>query len=150
MSVNRSKSFTVGYVLLGLMFCLAAGIVMITRYQKMNSCYNDRPPLRSIDVTIDTSQSEQLIEQLKKFADKNGFKYEIAYYTPNREDFSVWMTRKDVEVVISSPFNPGEFGIDFYNNDCIQPTVASDIDGLLTDLKSFISEIPNVTITDVN
>ena len=101
-----------------------------------------------MDVIIDTSQSQQLIEQLQKFADKNGFRSQIAYYTPNGKDFSVWMKRKDVEVIARSPFNPGEFRIGFYNYDCIHPTVASDIDDLVSDLKSLLNEIPNATIAE--
>ncbi len=33
-------------------------------------------------------------------------------------------------------------------NDCIHPTVASEIGGLVSELKGLISEIPNATITD--
>jgi len=89
-----------------------------------------------------------LIDQSKKFADKHGFRFQIAYYTPNGTDFSIWLKRKDVEVITSTPFKPGEFDIGFYNNDCIHPTVASDIEGLVSDLKSLISEIPSVRITE--
>ena len=117
-------------------------------YQKTNGCYNDRPPLRSIDLSIDTSQSQQLIEQSKKFADKHGFKFQIAYYARNGTDFSIWMERKDVEVVTSSPFKTGDFSIEFYNNNCLHPTVASDIVDLVSDLKSLVSEIPSATITE--
>ncbi len=92
--------------------------------------------------------SQQLVEQLKKFADKNSFNFEINYYTPNGEKFSVWMKRKDVEVVARNPFVSKEFKIGFYNNDCIHPTVTSDIVNLISDLKNVLSEIPNVTITE--
>ncbi|MEP6894778.1 MAG: hypothetical protein ABI986_04135, partial [Chloroflexota bacterium] len=108
--------------------------------------YNDRPPLKSIDVTIDTSQSRQLIEQLQKFADKSGFEVQIAYYDQHGNDFSVWMKRNDVEVITRSPFERGKFIIGFYNNDCIHPTAVSDIHVLVNDLKSLVSEIPNVAI----
>jgi hypothetical protein len=118
-------------------------------YQKTNGCYNDRPPLRSIDLSIDTSLSQLLIGQSKKFADEHGFQISTAYYDQHGRDFSIWMERKDVEVIINSPFNPGEFSIGFYNNDCLHPTVASDTDGLVTDLKSLISEIPSARITEV-
>ena len=117
-------------------------------YQKTNGCYHDRPPLRSIDFRIDTSQSQQLIEQSKKFADKHGFRLQMAYYDQHGRDFSIWMERKDVEVVTNSPFKPGEFSIEFYNNNCLHPTVASDIEGLVTDLKSLIIEIPSAKITE--
>jgi len=137
-----------GWSLLGILLCAMAGIALIA-YQKTNGCYNDRPPLRSIDLSIDTSQSQQLIEQSKKFADKHAFKLQIAYYNPSGTDFSIWMERKDVEVVTSSPFKPGEFSIEFYNNNCLHPTVASDIEGLVTELKSRIGEISSAKITEV-
>ena len=57
---------------------------------------------------------------------------------------------KDVEVLIlNNVIDLEKFDVAFYNNDCIHPTVASDIDGLVSDLKSsFKKEIPNVTITE--
>ena len=100
-------------------------------------------------VTLDRSQQKQLIEQSRKFADKYGFKFQIDYYTLNQEDFSVWMKRKDIEVTASNPGTDlSTYFIGFYNYDCIHPTVASDIGDLVSDLKSFINEIPNVTITE--
>jgi hypothetical protein len=92
--------------------------------------------------------NKKLIEQLQKFANKNGFSHELSYYSPDGEDFSLWMERKDVEVIAASPFTRGEFKIGFYNNNCVDPTLASEISGLVTDLEGFISEIPNVIITE--
>jgi len=131
----------------GILFCVV-GVVSISWYKQSTECFKDRPPLESLDVIIEASQSQQLIAQLQKFADKNGFQSQVSYYTPNGEDFSVWMERKDVEVVVRDPFVPGEFKIGFYNNDCFHPTVASDIAGLVSDLKGFLGEIPNATITE--
>jgi hypothetical protein len=146
MQAKRTK-LMVG-CLLGISLCLMAGIVTLVRYQRLTSCYDGRPPLRSIQVTIDTSQSQQLIEQSQKFADKHGFSFQTAFYNPSGTDFSIWMKREDVEVIARSPFNPGEFRIGFYNYDCIHPTVASDIEDLVVDLKSLISEIPDVTVIE--
>lgn len=143
---NRLKSF-LGWCLLGISLCTIAGTIF-AHYQKMTSCYNGRLPLRSIHLTIDISQNQQLIEQSEKFADNYGFKFDIAYFTPSGQDFRIDMTRKDIEVITVSPFKLGEFRIGFYNNDCLHPTVASDIEGLVTDLKSLISEIPSVRITE--
>ena len=147
MPLNRTKSFIVGCSAV-LLLCLVGGI-LITRYQKMTSCYYDTPPLETLLVTIETSESHQLVKQLQAFADKNGFKHQTAYYSQrNENDFSIWMERNDVEVVVRSPFKLGEFKIGFYNKDCIHPTTSADIDDLVIDLKSFLSEIPNVTITE--
>jgi hypothetical protein len=129
------------------LLCVAIGIG-ISEYQRESRCYRSTPPLRSINVTMDLNQSELLIEKLKTFSDQNGFIYEVNYYTPNRKDFSVWMRRKDTEIVANGPFDSEEFRIHFYNNDCIHPTSASDIIGLVNDLKDFVSQIPSATITE--
>jgi hypothetical protein len=105
--------------------------------------------LRRINVTIDLSQGQQLIEQSQKFADKHSFRFQIAYYRPNSTNFSVWMKRKDVELVIWNTMeDSNHYDVNFYNNDCLHPTVASDIEDLASDLKLFISEIPSATITE--
>jgi len=148
MLTNHSKWFTGGCLLLGILFCVV-GVVSISWYKQSTECFKDRPPLESLDVIIEASQSQQLIAQLQKFADKNGFQSQVSYYTPNGEDFSVWMERKDVEVIANNtPSNLRKFNVGFYNNDCFHPTVASDIAGLVSDLKGFLGEIPNATITE--
>jgi hypothetical protein len=148
MLANRSKTSISGPLGISLLCCLL-GIVGFTWYQKSNACFDDRPPLKSFVVTVDKYQERWLIKPSQKFADKNGFSFQMAYYDQHGRDFSIWMKRKDVEVIAVSPFKPGEFKIGFYDNDCLHPTVASDIDGLVRDLKSSIKEeIPNVTITE--
>lgn len=147
MLANRSKSI-IGWCLLGILLCII-GVTVLTRNEKMTSCYNSRPPLRRINVNIDLSQSQQLIEQAKKFASKHSFEFQIAYYTPTGTNFSIWMKRKDVELIIwNTIVDPDNFDANFYNNDCIHPTAASDIDGLVNDLKIFISELPSAKITE--
>jgi hypothetical protein len=137
-----------GCLLLILLFCLVGGMGL-ARYQKMVDCFNVRPPLQSFTFTIDRSQQKLLIEQARKFADTNGFEYDIAYFTPSGEDFRIGMIRKDVEVVIlNTPVNLDHYDVAFYNFDCDHPTIASDIDGLVSGLRNFISEIPSATIAE--
>ena len=115
----------------------------------MTSCYNARLPLQGFDLTIDRSQQKLLIEQARKFADTYGFKFDIAYFTPNGENFSISMRRNDVELVIwNIIMDLDHYDVNFYNNNCLHPTVASDIDVLVSDLKVIISEIPSATITE--
>jgi hypothetical protein len=152
MLTRQRKSIVGGSIFLCLLLCAAAGLGLVA-YQKATSCYRDIPPLRSIDVTIDgrldsVQQSQQLIQQLEKFADQNKFKYEVNYYTPRGDNFSVWIRRKDVEVLATSPVDNKGFMIFFYNNDCIHPTVASDIGGLVSDLESYINQIPSAVISE--
>jgi hypothetical protein len=149
MFATRSKK-RVGFgLLLGVLLCAAAAMGGLAWWQRMTTCENDRPPLKWIDMTVDIDQQKQLIDQFQEFADKNGFKVGIAYYTPDHKEFLIDLTRKDVEIVISnSPFDLNLYHVTLHNNDCIHPTIASDIGGLYQDLKSFTSEIPSAIISE--
>ena len=148
MLANRSKSFKIGCLSLGLLFCIVGGMSVI-RYQKTNDCFASRPSLQDFTVIINRGQQDQLIKQSQKFADIYEFKFDIVYYTPNGDNFLIDMIRKDVEVVIgNTPVDLDKFYVNFYNYDCIHPTIASNIDGLVSDLKRLISEIPSARITE--
>ena len=122
----------------------------VSWYKKTTECFKNRPPLRGFVLTIDKSQQKLLIEQSRKFADKHGFKFDIVYYTPNGEEFLIDMTRQDAELTVSNPSSSdrGKFYVYFYNYDCLHPTVASDIDDLVNDLKRSLSEIPKARIIE--
>lgn len=148
MFANRSKLGMFLILIFISLICLAGGIILIMRSKVIYGCYHDRPPLINFDVTIERSQSEGLINQSQKFAHENGFSYEISYYSPSGDDFSIWMKREDLLVIIRSPFTRGEFKIGFYNNNCINPTLLSDINDLVSDLKLQLSEIPSIIISE--
>lgn len=146
---RKKQYYVVGGVLSGVLLCFVGALATINWWQKTTSCYNDRPPLSSFAVTVDASQQKKLIEQFQEFADKNSFKFGIAYYTPNHEEFLIDLTRHDTEVIGSNTsINLDKYLVTFHNNDCIHPTVASDIVDLVSDLESHIREIPSAIITE--
>lgn len=147
MPANRTNVVRVGCVASLLLF-LAGGIILFTRYQNVTGCHEDRLPLISMDVTSDPGQSEQLIEQFRKFAFNHSFRLDIVNPDQDGNDFRIRMLRKDVEIITKKPLNPSEFSIEFYNTDCLHPTVAADLDDLVVDLKSLMGELPNVTIAE--
>jgi hypothetical protein len=126
------------------------GIILFRRYQAMTSCHGNQPLLASFAVTIDPSQNQQLVEQSRQFAFKHSFRFDVADFDRPASDLRIHMTGKDVEIVTRSLPQPGGYEIGFYNYDCIHPTVLSDIDNLVNDLRNFISTIPNATITETN
>jgi hypothetical protein len=147
MPSNYVRTVRIGFavtVLLG----LVGGILLFKWYQDMLSCHTDRPPLISMGMTIDPSQSQQLIEQSRQFAFKHHFRFDVSYSDQQDNDPHIRMVGKDVEIIVRSPANPGGYEVRFYNFDCIHPVVASDIVDLVNDFKGFMSEIPNVTITE--
>jgi hypothetical protein len=113
---------------------------------------DEKLPRRRLIVIIEKSQQEELFNQLIKFADQGGFAIRITPNTTSGEDFSIEMWREDVRVFGANPFNPGEFRLGFYDTDGTYPYPASEgvLDELESDLNSFISEIPNVSISEEN
>ena len=145
MPAHRNRLIYVGCSMV-LLLCIAGGII-ITRYAETKACYKERAPLRSLVVRIDISQQEQLFDRFREYADRFSFAIRIRQTTP-MGDYILVMTRKDVEVIGRNPAELGEYRIGFYNNDCIHPTVATDIDGLVLDLKHYLGEISNATIVE--
>ncbi len=146
---KHRKLIVVMMLFCGLCLCLLGGTgVTSMLLQKVSSCYNDRAPIKRMLVAIDKDERDQLIEQLRSFATKNGFAFKLSVSTPTGEDFNVWMSRKDLEIIATNPNDPETFKIGFYNNDCVHPKGSADIDDLINDLKNSIHEIPNVTISD--
>jgi hypothetical protein len=144
---SRRKLLQKGFLAIGLMVCIA-GIVTVIWYQKMIDCFKERPPLHSFVVVVDRNHQTQLTDAARDFADKYGFQFDIAYYTPQRDSFRIDMIRNDVEVVLWNTIDLEKFYVNFYNYNCIHPTVASDIDELFNELKIYLSKVPNVIITE--
>lgn len=144
---ERTKWARVGCSL-GLLLVLVVGSVLFTRYQSATSCHDNELLLKSFTVTIDPSQDKQFIEQSRNYAFKHGFRFDVGPFVESNNDWRFRMIRKDVEVIARTPSAPGGYQIGFYNYDCIHPTLASDIEELVNDFKSFMSEIPAAMITE--
>jgi hypothetical protein len=102
---------------------------------------------RVVDITIDISQREEFFDQLRKFADKHDFTILIDAQPSGDEDFLIYMTREDVEIIGDNAFTPGEYGFGFYHADLLHPVSELAFDDLIGDLKSFISEVPDATFS---
>jgi len=109
---------------------------------------NSLAPVRSLTLTIDKGQREELFDRLQKFSEKHAFEFRLTDFNTNGERFQFWMSREDVYITASDvPPDPALVYIFFY----IYPGSSIDeesVDKLLIDLKSYIGEIPNVTITE--
>ena len=109
-------------------------------------------PIRSLRVTIDPSQREELFEQFRKFAEKHGFKIEISDYGTGGENYLIWMLRDNIKIIAGhSRPDPELVSVGFYEQNRATPIpeeTIETIDELVVDLMSFINEIQNVTITE--
>ncbi len=146
MPAKSSKLITHRLLLLGVLLCILGCIGCVA----LNTIDSDgeQLPLRSLRVTIAEGQREELFDQLRKFADKHGFEYQIADFNTNGEIFQFWMSRDDIKIISRNPFDPGIFRISLYYKSPTVPASQETVDDLVNDLKSLISEIPNATISE--
>lgn len=132
--------------------CLYLGVIAgILGCTLLNNAANEinQEPVRRLRITIEESQREDLFAQFQKFAEAHNFKIDITDFNTNGEHFQVWMSGDSIQIVASDiPRKPNEASIDFYGLYPGYPVDEETIDELLTDLKSFIGEIPNVTIME--
>lgn len=144
---KRTKMF----VLVFLLFALLATCTLNTSGRmRINSSKtpHGQTPIRKLDIILGQYQHGEFFEQLRKFADKHGFKILITQTDPSGENFLVEMWRADVEIDGLDSGDPGLFLLDFYNANEERPASLEDVDELIADLKAFISEIPNIQITE--
>jgi hypothetical protein len=106
-------------------------------------------PVRTFTITIDKAQRQELLDQLQNFADKHEAKYAFSDYgTTDHFLAEIW----GESLLILAGNVPGTsdlVDISFYGK---LPGHVPDeelVDEWLQDLKSFISEIPDVMITEV-
>jgi hypothetical protein len=133
---------------LSLLLGLAAGILLITRYRATTTCHENNPVLKSMNITMDPGQEGQFMEQARKFAFKHSFRFDTGYFDPQKDKIRIRMMRKDVEIIVRNPSNAPGFEVEFFNYDCIHPTLAADIDELVLDFKGFLSEVPTAMIKE--
>ncbi len=135
-------------------FVVAAALLVILGlavgawFWMTTSCHNGNPSLVTFYVVANPSYEKQVVQAFQHFAENNGFSFAITYYTPNHDEFLMALTRKDTEILAGN----GAYGLDkydvhFYNNDCIHPTTAADIEGLVSALKALASTVPDAKVT---
>ena len=105
-------------------------------------------PVRILRIAIDKSQREELFGQFQKFAEEHSFRIEITDFNTNGEHFQVWMLGDGVQIIANdTPGETNEVLLGLYGIYPEDPVDEETIDELLNDLKSYIGEIPNVTIS---
>ena len=152
MSAKRKKFIVIICLSLffGVMLCVLGYTRMRSLFNMMEVSSNGQAPIRSLRITLDKSQREQLFDQLRKFADKHIFEIQIdEINAASGMHFNVWMSRDDILIIASDvPKAPTKVRISFYDKNPSHPAHKETVNDLFSDLKSFISEIPSVTITE--
>ena len=146
---RRTMLFTGLCLLVGCLLGLFSGLLggkLLTKGNAENTSEVESP-IRSVTITIDESQQEELFDQLRKFADKWRYAIRIAPTDQFGQDFLIQMWREDIKVIGVYPSDPGELKIWFYYTNPASPVPERFFDEEISDLKSFISEIPGATLT---
>ena len=104
---------------------------------------------RTLRVTIEKNQWNELFDQFRSFADQWGYAIRIAPLDPNGNSFNVELWRADMRLTafMDTGFDNGKVQIHFYDTDRTRPVPEQYYDEEVNDLISFISEIPNVSVT---
>jgi len=104
--------------------------------------------IRSLKIKIDESQREELFAQFQKFADKHTFEFILSDYgTTDHFLVEIW----GESILITASDDPGDLEsvTIFFSGKHPRNSVDEEtVDELLDDLKSYINEIPNVTLTE--
>ncbi len=105
-------------------------------------------PIRGLSIRLDLTQREKFFSQLRKFADKHSLEFSLTFFDADEESFFVVMYGDNFHIVCNSMSNhPEEVAINFYTETTFvaPPEV---VDELMGDLKSFIVEIPSLSIIE--
>lgn len=106
-------------------------------------------PLRVLRITIDVNRREELFAQLRQFAEKHGFEILIREVQVIPEGIFIEMYRNDIKILAGDDASdPTLIELGIYDRDPKHPTSPETVDELFSDLKSLISEVPNVTVTE--
>ena len=144
MLANRTKLITTVSlgVLLFIFGCL--GLAQIIHKGSQGNL-----PLRVLRITIDVNQHQELFAQLRKFANQHDFKIFIRKVDVIPEGIFIEMYRDDIEILAgNAASDPTMIDLGLYERNPKHPTHKETIDDLVSDLKSFISAIPNATISE--
>jgi len=150
MIIDRKRLNLIAYLFLSTF--LLWGCLSLKQIVEVAGDNQEQLPIRSLTITIDPKQRQELFDQLRKFADKQGFKFLISDYGTGGENFLVEMLSNHIKILADdTPKAPTMIAIDFYDETRASPVseeTLKTIDRLASDLKIFINEIPNVTINE--
>jgi hypothetical protein len=143
--VKRKTLVRITRFFMAIIICLLMAFGLRAMWKEKTVSQHSR---KTFGVVIDLDQREKLFDQLKRFADINDFDIHIGPTTSAGVTFNIYMSRKDVIVIANNVLQPKGYDFDFYDKDPDHPVSEDILDSLMSDLKRFIIEVPNVRIFD--
>jgi hypothetical protein len=107
--------------------------------------------VNSLRIMIEDSREQEVLDQLKKFADKHSLDFKLSF-SSDRSLFYLVIYGDGFHIIGGEGLKDNFYAI-FYidsNNETSNPTPfpQESFDELFNDLKNFLEEIPNVTVTE--
>jgi hypothetical protein len=106
---------------------------------------NRQESRKSVVITIDLNRRQEFFDQLHKFAEANGFSILIDTSSSSDEEFQIYMKREEIIISGSNPFEQGEYHFGFSDVTTDSPASDEVIDDLVSQLKQYVSEVPDTT-----
>jgi len=144
MFTKKAKLTPFIYLLIGLLLGFLGSKLAIA--EKATDTSAGKTPIRTVEITIDPSQQDELFEQMQKFAKEWRYAIRIAPLDENSKQFIIEMWRLDMKLVGIYPSDPGELKISFYYTNPAVPVPGMFFDTEIRDMKNFISDIPGATL----
>lgn len=149
MKVKNLKSLALYslMVLLGVLACFILGCLWAGGALLLSD-NGEKLPIRSLGIVIDVEQRDELFTQLKSFAEKHDFEILIRDVKVQPNGIYIVISRNDIEIrAIDTPMSPENITFRFYDRPPF-PLSQETVDELFNELRSFLEEIPNVTIKE--
>jgi len=100
---------------------------------------------KSVIITIDLDRRQEFFDQLRKFAEVNGFSILIDTLSSSDEEFQIYMTREDITISGATAFELEEYHIGFYDRDNVHFAPETVFEDLVSELERYVSEVPGTT-----
>lgn len=132
--------------ILGILICVVGCANLADNFNTKDP--SEKLPIRTLSIRVDKDQREELFSQLRKFSEKHHLSFDLSFYR-DKEIFFIVMSDETIDISgLSKPITTTELDINFYAEDPTNPPSQEMVNELYNDLRMFISEIPNVTISD--
>ncbi|MEP6895612.1 MAG: hypothetical protein ABI986_08400 [Chloroflexota bacterium] len=130
-------------LLLGILIGIGVKTVLVKIDGTTSKVYTEQQqPKKIIVITFDKSHQAEFFAQMRKFADKWSFAIRIAPAGSDEGVYLIQMWREDIKVIAMNEYEPGRFSMGFFETYSTRPVSQQYFDEEVSDLESFIREIP--------
>ena len=142
------KKISIGIKLFALLFLVVTGCVSLGVFE-VSKGDGSQLPVRRLDIKLDKNQRDIFFDRLRAFAEAHAFKFILTDYGSG-DDYQAEILGDHIKILaVILRHEPERVFIGFYGRYSEEPPPNEEIIvDLVDDLKSFISEIPNITITE--